>query len=757
VQLARPSKEELAARNERMTAKMKAAVGGDLARFQQARMVSVDFIKNKLLTAAQFVKRLTEIFGGVRNMQSFFDDMVALMPDPNGTVRSELQLCYSQMLQAEAAMPQQPLHGAMPPAGQFSGLRSENTGGTVGVGAPGLLPGQDPLDQLRAFMGQQQRQAAPPAQGSALQAAQQAQAQRAQMLQQPVPQLPAIYDAVVVGAGAAGIAVATSLRDNGLTVLVLEARDRVGGRVHSQACAGLSSPVDLGSDILYGARDQKHLLSRAQLLHERFRSVHLLENTVIFDEEENKLSGNSQHAALMKHTANQNAELHTSLVQYSSQPQLGDMAVEEALESKYKECCSGWGPSMGGLRQRVLDWRLQAWHLADYRLRAKKEGLSARRWMSSDDSPNNDISFTGGFGNVMQRLAEPLDIRLSTIVEHVKYEGKPSAAQLLRSGGSNGPASDKEPLVKVRCRGGAEYTGRFCVITVPLGVLKAGRIAFSPPLPPRKTEAMSRLGTGAVNKVVLHFRTAFWQQTVGQSHIGIVSTNADQHAWYCNASAATNAPVLIAVLHGNAARFAEVSSDAQVVARAVRSLQLAFRPVHVPEPTASHVTRWGSDPFAQGGYSFFAAGSSAADCEAMAEPCGWRKHHLGFAGEATTAANMGTVLGAWCSGEAEAARVLKEMETPMRSADGSSGVGAGDLVRQGSSGAAPVSLPRANSGSDLPAGLEPIDEKERREREQFIGRGPGAKPEGATSGCIRRISRASAAHRGKPFGQWLAH
>ena len=141
-----------AARNERMTAKMKAAVGGDLARFQQARMVSVDFIKNKLLTAAQFVKRLTEIFGGVRNMQSFFDDMVALMPDPNGTVRSELQLCYSQMLQAEAAMPQQPLHGAMPPAGQFSGLRSENTGGTVGVGAPGLLPGQDPLDQLRAFM-----------------------------------------------------------------------------------------------------------------------------------------------------------------------------------------------------------------------------------------------------------------------------------------------------------------------------------------------------------------------------------------------------------------------------------------------------------------------------------------------------------------------------------------------------------------------------------------------------------------------------
>jgi len=177
----------------------------------------------------------------------------------------------------------------------------------------------------------------------------------------------------------------------------------------------------------------------------------------------------------------------------------------------------------------------------------------------------------------------------------------------------------------------------------------------------------------------------------------------------------------------------------------VRSLQLAFRPVHVPEPVASHVTRWGSDPFAQGGYSFFATSSSAADCEAMAEPCGWRKHHLGFAGEATTAANMGTVLGAWCSGEAEALRVLKEMEAPMRSADGSSGGGAGDLVRQGSSGAPPVSLPRANSGSELPPGLEPIDEKERREREAFIGRGAGAKPEGTTS-THHGNSRACAFH-----------
>jgi hypothetical protein len=144
-----------------------------------------------------------------------------------------------------------------------------------------------------------------------------------------------------------------------------------------------------------------------------------------------------------------------------------------------------------------------------------------------------------------------------------------------------------------------------------------------------------------------------------------------------------------------------------------------------------------------GGYSFFAVGSSAADCEALAEPCGWRKFHLGFAGEATTAQSMGTVLGAWLSGEAEAQRVLQEIAAPMRSTEASSGGGGGgwgsasaanaagsELARQASGGAAPVSLPRQSSGGELP-GLQAVDEKERLERLQFIGRGAGIKPEGA--------------------------
>ena len=209
-----------------MIAEMKAAVNGDNARFEQAKTVSVDFRMNRL-TPTQYVQKLAVTFGGVRNMQGFFGDMVALMPDPHGTVRTELQQCYSQMLAQAGAAPQRSGHGHMPPPGQIAGSGG-NGGGAVGVGAPGLMPGQDPLDQLRAFMGQQQRQAGPSQAGtqqaSAQQIAQRSQVRRMQNMQQPppqqqvpqvppqqqAPQPPAIYDAVVIGAGAAGIAAAAS-------------------------------------------------------------------------------------------------------------------------------------------------------------------------------------------------------------------------------------------------------------------------------------------------------------------------------------------------------------------------------------------------------------------------------------------------------------------------------------------------------------------------------------------------------------------
>jgi len=102
--------------------------------------------------------------------------------------------------------------------------------------------------------------------------------------------------------------------------------------------------------------------------------------------------------------------------------------------------------------------------------------------------------------------------------------------------------------------------------------------------------------------------------------------------------------VLVAFLVADAAQAAEKLSDSSSVAQCMRMLRNAFRPTHVPEPAGSFVTRWDNDPFARGAYSFFKVGSSRADCEALSEPLGWRRLNVGFAGEATAMANMGSVL-----------------------------------------------------------------------------------------------------------------
>ena len=107
-------------------------------------------------------------------------------------------------------------------------------------------------------------------------------------------------------------------------------------------------------------------------------------------------------------------------------------------------------------------------------------------------------------------------------------------------------------------------------------------------------------------------------------------------------------PLLVGLRGGEAAWSREKLSDEEAVAELITALD-------APQPTGSIVTRWGSDPFALGSYSFLAVGSSPDDMHALAEPAGER---LMFAGEATNPEFFGTVHGAYLSGVREAERIL---------------------------------------------------------------------------------------------------
>jgi monoamine oxidase len=186
---------------------------------------------------------------------------------------------------------------------------------------------------------------------------------------------------------------------------------------------------------------------------------------------------------------------------------------------------------------------------------------------------------------------------------------------------------------------------------VPLGVLKSGAIEFDPPLPQRKQQAIDQLGMGASNKLVLRYPRAFWPAE--PQFLGYLPREESRFRIFMNLTTDSGPPMLAAVSAGDQARRVERLSDREQIAAAQQTLRGMFGD-RIPGPDAHQITRWGSDPFSLGAYSYVPVGRSGDDYEALAEPVAGR---LLFAGEATHRRWPTTVQGAWLSGLREADRL----------------------------------------------------------------------------------------------------
>jgi monoamine oxidase len=198
-----------------------------------------------------------------------------------------------------------------------------------------------------------------------------------------------------------------------------------------------------------------------------------------------------------------------------------------------------------------------------------------------------------------------------------------------------------------------EHAGSHAIVTVPLGVLKAGSIEFVPPLPAAKLAAIERLDMGNLEKVVLRFDAAFWTD-LDDPRLFYIARQPGELAAFFDATKLAGAPAIVCLYGGQSARdVLDARSDAEVAAGALAALgELLGR--EVPQPLAVRVTRWWHDPFARGSYSYVPVGASAADMRALGAPVGER---LLFAGEATEPTTYATVHAALISGLREARRI----------------------------------------------------------------------------------------------------
>lgn len=290
-----------------------------------------------------------------------------------------------------------------------------------------------------------------------------------------------------------------------------------------------------------------------------------------------------------------------------------------------RSLADGLADTGADLSDPLLQWCVAGAIASEYA--ADPDELSLRWFGHEGEFDGPDLILPGGYRQLIDHVAGDLTIRLGVEVTRI----------------SHGDAG-------VRVETAREvFDADRVIVTVPLGVLKTDTIAFDPPLPDAKRDAIRRLGFGLLDKVVLRFDTPFWTRQFDADTDMIGIAGRDQPVSdLVNGLRFTEVPLLIGLRGGANARARESESDR----RSVEDLVALLR---APEPTGAIVTRWGQDPFARGSYSFLAVGSSPDDQDALAAPVGDR---LAFAGEATHREFFATVHGAYLSGLREADRIL---------------------------------------------------------------------------------------------------
>lgn len=409
---------------------------------------------------------------------------------------------------------------------------------------------------------------------------------------------------IIIGAGISGLAAAKKLKEKGFNVIVLEAQEKVGGRLRTNRAVGVG--FDEGASWIHGingnpitALAQKAGMNTYQTIDESRKSFDIggvLRSTTTYDNAEDELYS-----------------ILDSMMNNGSSSQSFQTVFNNLYPSKAND--------------RLWKFLLSTYVTFDC---GDLNNLSSLLYNEGEEFGGVEKIATNGYDTIANYLANGINIQLNQRVSKIDY------------------SADKSKIT----HNGTITEADYVLVTVPLGVLKSGNIQFVPTLPTTKLNAIQKVGMNCVNKFLLTWNTAFWDDV---QYISYTPEIRDKFNYFVNVKKfhpSVNA--LMTFAYADYGRQTEIMTDAQII----DEIMLHLKDIYgngIANPTNMLRTKWQTNENSYGAYSYTAVGTEMQHFDDLAEEV---NDKLFFAGEHTEADYFSTVHGAYLSGNREADKII---------------------------------------------------------------------------------------------------
>ena len=410
---------------------------------------------------------------------------------------------------------------------------------------------------------------------------------------------------IIVGAGISGLSAAKKLKEKGFNVTVIEAQEKVGGRLRTNRNLGIA--FDEGASWIHGINGNPVTTLAQQAGMNTFETI-----------DDQADASYDIGGVLRNSSVYQNAEDELySILDTMKNSGNASQSFETVFNKLYPTKAS----------DRLWRFLLSTYVTFDT---GDLDKLSSLLYNEGEEFGGVEKIVTNGYDTIAKYLSNGLTILLNQRVSKIDY----SASKVIVT--HNGTNSE------------ADYV----IVTVPLGVLKSGNLEFIPNLPANKIEAIQKVGMNCVNKFLLTWNTAFCDDN---QYISYTPEVKDKFNYFVNVKKfhpSVNA--LMTFAYADYARQTEIMTDAQIIDEIMVHLKDMYGN-NIPNPTNLLRSKWQTNENSFGAYSYTAVGSEMKHFDDLAEEVG---NKLFFAGEHTSIDYFSTVHGAYLSGIREADKII---------------------------------------------------------------------------------------------------